>query len=83
MYFVYIIQSIMCGKFYVGCTDNIQRRVGEHNKGLSKYTKTDKPWKLVYSEEFTDLSLARKREYKIKSWHKRSAIESLIKGPIV
>jgi putative endonuclease len=77
MYTVYILKSIN-GKYYIGCTDSIERRFKEHNSGMSKYTKDKGPWNLVYKEEFATLSEARKREKQIKSWKKRVAIEKLI-----
>jgi putative endonuclease len=78
MFFVYIIQSVKTKKYYVGCTNNGKRRLGEHNKGLSKYTKSFTPWVLMYTEQFGTLSKARMREKGIKSWKKRIAIEKLI-----
>ncbi len=83
MFNVYIIQSDISGKYYIGCTDNLERRLHEHNKGLSKYTKNQRPWVLRYSEEYDNLSIARAREKQIKSWKSRTAIEKLINGPIV
>lgn len=50
-----------------------------HNSGQVKSTKRYVPWKLMYKEEYKTLSDARKRETQIKSWHKRAAIEKLIK----
>ena len=83
MYTVYIIQSEVSGKYYVGCTNDLGRRLREHVGGKSKYTRSDTHWKLKYKEEYPELSLARKRERQIKSWKSRKAIERLIHGPIV
>ena len=83
MYWVYILRSKSNNKFYVGCTDNIIRRVKEHNLGLSKYTKGKGPWVIIYPDEFKSLSDARKREKQIKSWKKRIAIERLIQAAVV
>ena len=77
MFYVYILKSITDGKYYVGCTDNIDRRLKEHNIGLSKYTKNKGPWMLKYKEEYRDLLEARKREKQIKSWKSRKYIEKL------
>lgn len=79
MFFIYIIESTLSGKYYIGCTDNINRRLIEHNKGLSKYTRNKGPWVLKYSEEYENLSEARKREKQIKSWKKRKYIKRLFK----
>ncbi|MDO8451614.1 MAG: GIY-YIG nuclease family protein [bacterium] len=83
MYFVYILKSLRTGRYYVGCTDNIGRRVQEHNSGSSVYTKNKGPWGLVYKEAFSSLNNARVREQQIKSWKKRIAIEKLIQAPFV
>ena len=64
---------------YVGMTENLERRLKEHNKGKSKFTKGNLPWKLIYSEEFPDYSTARKREKYLKStagknWLRKNSI---------
>lgn len=84
MFITYIIKSISSGKYYIGCTDNLDRRLNEHNKGFSKYTRNKGPWMLKYSEEYDTLPKARKREKQIKSWKKRKSIERLFEqGPVV
>ncbi len=84
MYYVYILESDKDSTYYIGCTNSIERRLIEHNKGLSKYTKTNKPWILRYKERYNTLPEARKRENQIKSWKKRAAVEKLINAaPIV
>ena len=83
MYWTYIIRSQKDNRYYVGSSNNIVRRLEEHNKGLSKYTKGKGPWELVYREEVGSLVSARRRERQIKSWKKRSAIEKLISAAFV
>ena len=78
MFTMYIIQSIQSGRYYIGSTDNLEKRLVRHNKGYSRYTKGKGPFKLVYKEEFAGRSEAVKREYYIKSLKSRSAIEKLI-----
>ena len=79
MFFVYIIRSLSSNKYYIGSTDNKERRLNEHNLGFSKYTKNKGPWIIVYDEKFMTLAEARKREKQIKNWKKRKSIEKLIK----
>ena len=67
MYFVYVLKSEKDGRLYKGFTDNIDRRLKEHNSGKTKSTKPYKPWKLVYFEECSDKENARKRELFLKS----------------
>lgn len=78
MYFVYIIQSLKDGSYYVGQTKDIERRLEKHNKANSGYTATKKPWKLVYSEEFRTRTEAIKRERFLKAQKSKEFIERLI-----
>ncbi len=66
MYFCYIIQSQTSNKYYIGITDDVNRRVQQHNDGISKWTKNRGPWTLVWQKEFSDLSEARKFENLLK-----------------
>ncbi|OGE89501.1 MAG: hypothetical protein A2760_02625 [Candidatus Doudnabacteria bacterium RIFCSPHIGHO2_01_FULL_50_67] len=67
MAYVYILKSINYRKTYTGSTPNLEKRLGEHNKGLCIYTKRYKPWKLVYHEKLESLHEARLREKYFKS----------------
>jgi len=67
MYFVYVLKSKNFRKTYVGITDNIERRINQHNNGDSFYTKRFLPWVIVHKEEFNDRIDARKREKYLKS----------------
>ncbi|MFA5806161.1 MAG: GIY-YIG nuclease family protein [Melioribacteraceae bacterium] len=44
----YILKSIQDNSFYYGSTDNLDRRLKEHNHGRGKYTKDHHPWKIHY-----------------------------------
>lgn len=78
MFSVYIIQSIQNNRFYVGCTNNLLRRIEEHNSGYGKYTKRYIPWKLVYVESFDKQEKAYSREKEIKSYKGGNAFKKLI-----
>ncbi|MHB9130635.1 MAG: GIY-YIG nuclease family protein [Armatimonadota bacterium] len=78
MSFLYILQSQTTGKFYIGTTDDIDRRVDEHNYGQALSTRHRGPWELVYTEEYQTLGEARKREYQLKSWKSHKAITTLV-----
>lgn len=69
MYKVYLLQSIVKPtKSYVGLTiKDVAERLTEHNNGFSTYTKTDRPWRLVYFENFYCKICAEKREMFLKS----------------
>ena len=80
MFFVYILQSKYDGSFYIGYTHNLDKRISQHNDGLSRYTSKKMPWRLVYFEMFNTNSLAIKRELQLKSWKNRSKYIALIEG---
>ena len=79
MFYFYILQSLISCRYYVGSTEDLKNRLLLHNKGMVRSTKSDKPWRLVYSESFSTLKEARKRELQVKKWKSRLAIERLIK----
>jgi putative endonuclease len=70
-YFIYILQSQTTSQYYVGHTDDLQKRVAQHNDPdytLTTFTKKHKgPWLLVHSETFATRGGAMKREQEIKA----------------
>jgi len=65
---------------YVGCTNNLAKRIKQHNESKSgaHYTKIRRPAFLKYSEEFETLKEARHRESEIKGWRREKKL-NLIK----
>ena len=78
--YVYILQSLKNQRFYIGSTNNLDRRIVEHNSGKSKYTKFSRPYKLVFSQNFDDLVIARKVEYKLKQFKSRKFVFDIIES---
>ena len=66
-HYVYVLESLKDGKRYTGCTNNIKRRLEEHNKGFSFATKFRLPFKLVYFEGCINENDAKRREYYLKT----------------
>ncbi len=64
---VYILKSSVDSSFYVGMSDNTERRLSEHNVGKVKSTKYKRPWVKVYHEDFETREEARKKEKYLKS----------------
>ncbi len=65
MYYVYIIKS-QEGRFYIGSTKNIQKRIQQHNSRQFKgWTRKFSNWQLVYSEQFPNRQEAFIREKQI------------------
>ncbi|CAB5153374.1 hypothetical protein D3OALGB2SA_4944 [Olavius algarvensis associated proteobacterium Delta 3] len=79
-FYVYIIQSLRDESYYVGTTQDLLNRIERHNQGRSTFTKTKRPWKLVYKEEHPDRSSAMKREYAIKHRKSTDYILNLVDG---
>ena len=67
MYFVYAISSLERNYIYVGLTDNIERRLSEHNSGKNKKTKPYAPFVVIYFEECGSRIEARIKEKYFKS----------------
>ncbi|OGG00421.1 excinuclease ABC subunit C, partial [Candidatus Gottesmanbacteria bacterium RBG_13_37_7] len=62
MYYVYILISEKDNKLYIGLTDNLERRINEHNSGYNFSTKSRKPFKLVFYEALLTIEEAVERE---------------------
>ena len=75
IHFVYVIRSSIDGRFYVGMTTSLERRLNEHNKGKTKSTKGYVPWDLFFHEEFQSREEARKREKYLKSGYGKQWIK--------
>lgn len=75
---IYILQSQSTGRYYVGSTNDLDRRLSEHHRGHSLATRGRGPWSLVHREAFPTLIEARRRELEIKKWKSSKAIEFLI-----
>ncbi len=68
VYYVYILRSLKTERFYIGHTDDLSRRMEEHNTGRGgRYTRQNGPWTLLYSETHPDRTFAVKRERYLKS----------------
>lgn len=66
MFYVYLLKSLKFDKTYIGSTNDLRRRLKEHNGGESFSTKPYKPWKLAYYEAFEYEKEARLREKNLK-----------------
>lgn len=77
-FFVYVLKSEKDGRLYKGFTNNIDRRIDEHNKGQNKSIKGFRPWKLVHIEEFATLMEARNREKFLKTGQGRDYLKKTL-----
>ncbi|OGZ66228.1 MAG: hypothetical protein A3C58_01605 [Candidatus Staskawiczbacteria bacterium RIFCSPHIGHO2_02_FULL_34_10] len=62
MFYIYVTQSLKDNRTYVGYTNNLERRLIEHDSGQNKSTKKRIPFKLLFSEKFETSQKAKKRE---------------------
>ena len=77
---MYILQSLKDNKTYVGYSDNVNRRLAQHNSGLVKSTKHRLPFKLLLIEEFNVSKDAKKRELWWKSGAGRRKLKEFFKN---
>ncbi len=79
MWVVYILRSEKNGRYYVGSTDDLERRLAQHNTGHTPSTRPYQPWTVAYHEPMPNRLAARQREREIKGWKSRVLIEDLIR----
>ncbi|HAM95534.1 hypothetical protein A2W39_00155 [Candidatus Azambacteria bacterium RIFCSPHIGHO2_01_46_10] len=78
MYYVYILKSDKNHKLYKGFTNDLKRRIKEHNSGNSNFTRNNGPWKLIYYEAFFSEINARREEKFLKSGKGKERIKYLL-----
>ena len=67
MFFIYVLSSAKDQHHYIGYTDNLKRRLEEHNKGLNQSTKPRIPLKLIYLEGCLNQIDVKRRERYLKT----------------
>jgi putative endonuclease len=82
MYYVYILKSKKNNKLYKGFTNDLKRRIKEHNLGKSTFTKNNGPWQLIYYEAFISKNDAQREELFLKSGKGRKRIKFLITADV-
>ena len=73
-YHVYILESIEYGQYYIGQTQDLDKRIEKHNKGYVKSTKGKRPWKVLFSVECDSRSESMALEKKLKGFKSRKRI---------
>jgi len=69
--FIYIMSNKARTTFYIGVTNDLERRVREHKNGEgSEFTNKYRLFELVYYEHISDIGSAIKREKQLKRWHR-------------
>ena len=77
--YVYILEC-SDGSYYTGSTTNLERRLEQHQVGEgAKYTRSRRPVRLIYSEEYDRIDVAFYREKQIQGWSRKKK-QALIEG---
>ena len=76
-FYVYVLKSITRNYTYVGLTDNVERRLNQHNKGHNKTTKPYLPFELTLVEQYATRIEAREREKYFKSGIGREFLKAM------
>jgi len=79
MYYVYILKSLVNNRLYTGATNNLKRRIEEHNSGNSKYTKSTKPFVLLHKEIYKTRKEAYQRERFLKTGKGREELKKILR----
>ena len=81
MFFAYVIKSVEFNYYYKGHTSNLEKRLGQHNSGMTKSIKPYTPFILVYTEQFEREKEAIEREKYFKTAAGRRYLKSRILVP--
>lgn len=79
MYTTYVLVSKTSNTRYTGSTSNIDKRLADHNSGMSRYTKNRGPWVIVHTEEYSSRAESIAREKFLKTGKGREYIDQILK----
>ena len=77
-YYTYVLKSEIDNKFYIGWTDNLKKRLYNHNNGLVAATKFRKPLNLIYYEACLNKKKAIRREKQLKTGFGRAYLKNRV-----
>lgn len=77
-YSLYILYSETIDRYYVGISNNPEKRLEYHNTFYKGWTRRGRPWQLIFRKEFDNKEVAFKWECWIKKQKSRIVIESII-----
>lgn len=66
-YYVYLLKSLKVNRYYIGQSEDVSERLGEHNRGGVQSTKAYRPWQIHDVEEYNTRREAIEREHYLKS----------------
>jgi putative endonuclease len=77
MWYVYALKSAKDGNLYIGISSNPEKRIKQHNLGMTKSTRSRRPLEIIYQQECKDRLDARKKEKHLKSGVGREFLKNL------
>lgn len=81
MYYLYVLKSEKNQRKYIGSTDDLKRRLKEHNLGQGgKYTKDNRPFVLIYYEAYIDKKDAQEAERFYKTGYGKEVLNGKLKN---
>ncbi len=80
MFTVYVLRSKSTGKLYIGQSNNLERRLLEHQSGIARYTRGRGPWELIFTETHANRGEAMRKEQFLKSGQGRAFLKDLLNG---
>ncbi|OGI17599.1 MAG: excinuclease ABC subunit C [Candidatus Moranbacteria bacterium RIFCSPHIGHO2_02_FULL_40_12b] len=78
-FYVYVMESLKNNNSYIGYTENLRKRLKEHNQGKNKSTKLYLLWKLIYYEACLNINDAKRRENYFKTSQGRKLLKRRLK----
>ena len=81
-HYVYILRSQVIDRYYIGQSENPERRLEFHNSVERGFTARYRPWKLVFKKECENREEAIRLERKIKQWKSKTMIQKLLEEKI-
>ena len=72
--FLYILQSETSHRLYIGQTANLEKRLSEHNDGITPSTRNRGPWKMIFCLELPSRHDAMVLEHKLKKWKNKKKV---------
>jgi len=79
MAYIYILQSEKTKNYYIGSSQNFEKRYKEHLAGRVRSTKALLPLKVVLKQSLPDIDIAKKLELRLKKFKRRDFIEKIVK----
>jgi putative endonuclease len=83
MHYVYVLLSLKDEKFYIGFTNDLERRLKEHNSGKNISTKSRLPLKLLYYEAHLSKKDAARRERYFKTTKGKSTLKQMLRDSLM